>query len=357
LHNHATLLANLATFRASRHVIEEAQRLLATYRGQNMLKYLTLIAAAGALAALPASAQQADYPNRPIKIIVCLPAGGGVDTVTRIVSDKLARRLGQPIVIENKGGQSGNLGAEAVWSAEPDGYTLLASQPAPITTNPLLYKNMSFDPARFTPVAVMTTIPNTLTVRADFPAKNVQEFIAYAKANPGKLSYASQGNGTTSHLTAVMFEQATGAKLLHVPYRGTAPAINDLMGSHVDAFFNEVATSMEMHKAGKARILAVTTPTRVADLPYIPTLQEAGLAGFASDTWNAISAPPKTPAPIVAKLNAAINDVLTAPEMQAHLRVLHLQSVGGTPQRMAEIVKADTRRWGEVIRAANVSIE
>ncbi len=210
-----------------------------------MSRYLVLIAAACALlAVLPATAQQAQYPSRPIKIIVCLPPGGGVDTVTRVIADRLQRRLGQPIVIENKSGQSGNLGAEAVFMAEPDGYTLLASQPAPITTNPLLYKSLSFDPARFTPVAVMTTIPNTLTVRADFPAKNVQEFIAYAKANPGKVSYASQGNGTTSHLTAVMFEQATGAKLLHVPYRGTAPAINDLMGGHVDAFFNELATSM-----------------------------------------------------------------------------------------------------------------
>jgi tripartite-type tricarboxylate transporter receptor subunit TctC len=323
-----------------------------------MLKKLMLIAAASVLLAVPpAKAQQGEYPNRPIKIIVCLPAGGGVDTVTRVVSDKLQRRLGQPIVIENKGGQSGNIGAEAVWLAEPDGYTLLASQPAPITTNPLLFKNLSFDPAQFTPVAMMTTIPNTVTVRTDFPAKNIQEFIAYAKANPGKISYASQGNGTTSHLTAVMFEQATGAKLLHVPYRGTAPAINDLIGGHVDAFFNEFATSMEIHKAGKARILAVTTPTRVPELPDVPTLQEAGLAGFVSDTWNAISAPPKTPMPIVAKLNAAINEVLRAPDMQPQLSLMHLRAVGGTPQRMAEIVKADTQRWGNVIRAANVTLE
>src|ERR1700731_1612659 len=193
-----------------------------------MSKYLTLIAMAGVLLALsPANSQKADYPNRPIKIIVCLPPGGGVDTVTRIVSDRLSRRLGQPIIIENKGGQSGNIGAEAVYLAEPDGYTLLASQPAPITTNPMLYKSVTFDPAKFTPVAVMTAIPNTLTVRGDFPAKTVQDFIAYAKANPGKITYASQGNGTTSHLTGLMFEQATGTKLLHVPYRGTAPAIND----------------------------------------------------------------------------------------------------------------------------------
>ena len=323
-----------------------------------MSKHLMLIAVVGALVTSPpAAAQQTEYPSRPIKIIVCLPAGGGVDTVTRIVADGLQRRLGQPIVIENKGGQAGNLGAEAVFVAEPDGYTLLASQPAPITTNPLLYKSLSFDPTRFTPIAVMTTIPNTLMVRADFPAKNVQEFIAYAKANPGKLSYASQGNGTTSHLTAVMFEQATGTKLLHVPYRGTAPAINDLIGGHVDAFFNEFATSMELHKAGKARILAVTTPMRVPDLPDVPTMQEAGLAGFVSDTWNAISAPPKTPAPIVAKLNTAINDALKAPDMQSHLSLMHLQAVGGTPQRMAEIIKADTQRWGDVIRGAKVTLE
>jgi len=323
-----------------------------------MRKYLTAFAVAGVLlAALPVAAQQGGYPTRPIKIIVCLPAGGGVDTVTRIISDKLAHRIGQPIIIENKGGQSGNIGAEAVFTAEPDGYTLLASQPAPITTNPLLYKSMTFDPTRFTPVAVMTAIPNTLTVRADFPAKTAQEFIAYAKANPGKITYGSQGNGTTSHLTGVMFEQATGAKLLHVPYRGTAPAINDLIGGHVDVLFNELATSMEMHKGGRARILAVTTAERVPELPDIPTLQEAGLAGFVSDTWNAISAPPKTPAPIVAKLNAAINEVLAAPETQAQMKLMHLKPMGGTPAQMADLVKADTRRWGDLIRAANVSID
>jgi tripartite-type tricarboxylate transporter receptor subunit TctC len=322
------------------------------------MKYLTLIAAAGALvAALPATAQQADYPTRPIKMIVCLPPGGGVDTVTRIVSDRLQRRLGQPIIIENKGGQSGNIGAEAVYLAEPDGYTLLASQPAPITTNPMLYKSVTFDPTKFTPIAVMTAIPNTLTVRGDFPAKTVAEFIAYAKANPGKVTYASQGNGTTSHLTGLMFEQATGTKLLHVPYRGTGPAINDLIGGHVDVFFNEAATSMEMHKTGKARILAVTTAQRVPELPDVPTLQEAGLTGFVSDTWNAISAPPKTPPAIVAKLNAAINAVLTDPETQAHMRNMHLRAVGGTPAQMAETVKADTRRWGDVIRSANVTLD
>jgi tripartite-type tricarboxylate transporter receptor subunit TctC len=232
-----------------------------------------LIATAALLSAAPQSHAQ-DYPNRPVKIIVCLPAGGGVDTVTRIIAERLTQKLGQPVVIENKGGQSGNLGAEAVWTAEPDGYTLLASQPAPITTNVILYKKLSFDPTTFTPIAIMTAIPNTLLVRNNFPAKTVAEFIAYVKNNPGKINYASQGNGTTSHLTGVMFDRAAGTQMNHVPYRGTAPALNDLLGGHVDIFFNELATSVEQHKAGKARILAVTTAKRIDELPDIPTLAE-----------------------------------------------------------------------------------
>jgi tripartite-type tricarboxylate transporter receptor subunit TctC len=322
-----------------------------------MSKLLSLIATATALfAATPGQAQDA-YPSRPIKIVVCLPAGGGVDTVTRIIADKLPKILGQPVVVENKGGQSGNLGAEFVYSSEPDGYTLLASQPAPITTSPLLFKKLNFDPTKFEPVAVMSAIANTLLVRPDFPANNVKEFIAYAKANPGKLNYASQGNGTTSHLTGAMFDAATGTKMNHVPYRGTAPAINDLLGGHVDLMFNELATSVELHKGGRAKLLAVTTEKRIDELPDVPTMQEAGVPNFISDTWNAISAPPKTPAAIVAKLNAAINQALQDPEVKAHYARMHLTAVGGTPANMAKIVKDDTDRWGTVIKSANVTIE
>jgi tripartite-type tricarboxylate transporter receptor subunit TctC len=322
-----------------------------------MSKLLSLIATATALfAATPGQAQDA-YPSRPIKIVVCLPAGGGVDTVTRIIADKLPKILGQPVVVENKGGQSGNLGAEFVYSSEPDGYTLLASQPAPITTSPLLFKKLNFDPTKFEPVAVMSAIANTLLVRPDFPANNVKEFIAYAKANPGKLNYASQGNGTTSHLTGAMFDAATGTKMNHVPYRGTAPAINDLLGGHVDLMFNELATSVELHKGGRAKLLAVTTEKRIDELPDVPTMQEAGVPNFISDTWNAISAPPKTPAAIVAKLNAAINQALQDPEVKAHYARMHLTAVGGTPANMAKIVKDDTERWGTVIKSANVTIE
>ena len=323
-----------------------------------MPKVLSLIATAAALlfAAVPGHAQDA-YPSRPIKIIVCLPAGGGVDTVTRIIADKLPKILGQPVVVENKGGQSGNLGAEAVFNAEPDGYTLLASQPAPITTAPLLFKKLAFDPTKFEPVAVMSAISNTLLVRPDFPANNVKEFIEYAKANPGKLNYASQGNGTTSHLTGAMFDNATGTKMNHVPYRGTAPAINDLIGGHVDLMFNELATSIELAKAGRAKLLGVTTEKRIPELADVPTLSESGVPNFISDTWNAISAPPKTPPAIVAKLNAAINQALQDPDVKAHYARLHLTAVGGPPSNMSKIVKDDTDRWGAVIKSAKVTLE
>jgi tripartite-type tricarboxylate transporter receptor subunit TctC len=319
-----------------------------------MLKYVTLLA--GALLATPALGQDAaaDYPNRPIRIVVCVPAGGGVDTVTRIMADKLGQKLGKPVVIENRTGQSGNIGAEYVWGTEPDGYTLLASQPAPLTVNVLLYRKVNFDPTKFIPVAIMTSIPNTLTVRPDFPAKDMKEFLAYARANPGKLNYASQGTGTTSHLTAELFSTKTGIPMLHVPYRGTAPAINDLISSHVDLMFSEMASAIELHKGGRARILAVATKERVPLLPDIPTFIESGVPDFVSDTWNAISAPPRTPPAIVAKLNAAIVDIMKMPDVQEKLRKLNTSPETMSLEQAADWVRADTKRWTEVIKAAKI---
>ena len=309
------------------------------------------MAASGALAQDAA----ANYPNRAIRIIVCVPAGGGVDTVTRIVANGLQKKLGQPVVVENRAGAGGNIGAEAVFSADPDGYTLLAAQPAPLTVNPLLYSKMSFDPTKFAPVAIMTTVPNVLLVRPDFPAKTAQEFIAYAKANPGKINYASQGIGTTSHLTAALFEKVTGTKLVHVPYKGTAPALNDLIASHVDMIFMELASAIKLHEAGKAHILAVATKQRVANLPNIPTLNEAGVKGFESGTWNAIAAPPGTPSAIVAKLNRAINEVLKDPEAQDHFNKINLHAAGGTPAEAKTFITKETQVWGAVIKEAHVA--
>ena len=318
-----------------------------------ILTVIAMLLAPGAWAQDRAQDVAANFPNRPIRIIVCVPAGGGVDTVTRILAEGLQRRLGQPVVVENKAGAAGNIGAEAVYTSEPDGYTLLAAQPSPLTINQYLYKQMNFDPAKFEPVTIMTTVPNTLQVRPDFPAKTAQEFVAYVKANPGKVTYASQGSGTTSHLAAELFATMTGTKILHVPYKGTAPALNDLIANHVDLIFMELASAIKLHQAGRARILAVTTSKRLASLPDIPTLDEAGVRGFESSTWNAIAAPPKTPPAIVAKLSKAVNDVLGSPSTQELFNKVSLTAAGGTPAEAKAFFKKETEVWGKVIKDAN----
>jgi tripartite-type tricarboxylate transporter receptor subunit TctC len=322
-----------------------------------MSRYLPLIATSVALlAAAPAHAQQgaADYPNKPVKVVVTVPPGGGVDTVSRLVTERLRQRLGQPFVIENKGGAGGNIAAESVYQAEPDGYTLMASQPAPITTNVVLYKKLNFDPTQFVPVALMSSAPNVLLVKNDFPAKTGQEFMTYVKANHERLNYASQGPGTTSHLTAELFNKLAGTKLSHVPYKGTGPALNDIVAGHVDLIFMQYEAAIKLHEGGKARILAVTTAKRLPALPDIPTMGELGLQDFISDTWNAITAPPKTPAAIVAKLNAAVNEVMKMPEVQEQYRKLGLQPGGGSPEDLAKVMKDDTTRWSAVIREAKI---
>jgi tripartite-type tricarboxylate transporter receptor subunit TctC len=324
-----------------------------------MLRRLAVILSFGAALPLVAAtaASAAEFPDHPIRVIVSVPAGGGVDTVTRIVTDKMRAVLGQPLVVENKPGVSGSLAAETVFKADPDGYTLLASQPAPITTAAFLYKSLNYTPADLIPVAIMSHVPNVVLVRKDFPAKNVQELIAYAKANPGKINYASQGIGTTSHTTAELFQTITGTKLTHVPYKGTAPAINDLLAGNVDLMFNELATSLELHKSGRARILAVTIKERVPSLPDIPTLDEVGVHGCISDTWHALTAPPKTPPEIIAKLNTVANTAMQDPGLRGRFAALSISPGGGTPAQASAFVKEETRRWGDVIRKASIEPE
>jgi tripartite-type tricarboxylate transporter receptor subunit TctC len=323
-----------------------------------MLRRSAVIATfALALVATAARADDASFPDHPIRVIVSVPAGGGVDTVTRIVAAKVSAVLGEPLPVENKSGASGSVAADYVFHADPDGYTLLASQPAPITTAPFLYKSLNYDPVQLAPVAIMSHVPNVLLVRPDFPAKTVPELIAYAKANPGKLNYASQGIGTTSHLTTELFETITHTQLVHVPYKGTAPALNDLIASHVDLMFNELATSIELAKAGRAKILAVATKERVAAIPDVPTLEEAGVPGCESDTWNALTAPPKTPAAAVAKINDAVNKVMKDPQLLERYKELSLSPGGGSVAQMADFLKVETQRWGGVIKAAGIQPE
>ena len=327
------------------------------FRRHASIAGLGVIFAGLAAAATWAQGGAGNFPDHPIRVIVSVPAGGGVDTVTRLVTAKMQGILGQPMIVENRAGVGGSIAAEYVFGSPPDGYTLLASQPSPITTNPLLYKSLNYDPTQLVPIAIMSHVPNVVLVRKDFPAKTVQELIAYAKANPGKINYASQGIGTTSHTTAELFQKITGTKMTHVPYKGTAPAVNDLLAGNVDLMFNELASSIELYKSGRARILAVTVNHRVAALPDIPTLEEAGVTGCNSDTWHALTAPPKTPDDIVAKLNAAANKAMADPDLVARFTQLSISPGGGTPAQAAAFIKSETARWSQVIRDAGIKPE
>jgi tripartite-type tricarboxylate transporter receptor subunit TctC len=292
-----------------------------------------------------------------VRIIVNVSRGGGVDTATRLVAQRLADKLGQPFVVENRPSASGNVGAEVVFHAEPDGYTLLSSSGSPLAINGWIYKKLAYDPAGFEPVGVMSRIPNVLAVRNDLPPKTPQEFIAYAKARPGAVSYASQGAGTASHLTAELFMALTGTKLVHVPYKGTSPALNDLVAGHVDSSFIVLSSANELAQAGKLRILAVTTDKRVDVLPDVPTMAEVGYPKLISSTWNALSAPPRTPADILLKLNAAINEALQDAQVRNRFRELQLITAGGSLAETKALIETERAQWGEVVRAANIQPE
>jgi len=318
-----------------------------------------LAVAAALLIAAPAVAQQrdaaADFPNRTVKILVSAPPGGGPDIAARIIAEKLRQMWNQPVIVENRPGNAGNVGAEAVSLAPPDGYTILSAQPSPLTTSLHLYAKLGYDPLAFEPIAVMTSFPNLLLVRPDFPVNSLQEFVAYAKANPEKVNYASQGIGTTPHLTGEWFQRMTGTKLVHVPYRGTAQAVNDLIASHVDMMFLELAAATELAHSGRAKILAIAAKNRVPSMPNVATLGESGYA-IESLAWNALVAPPKTPAAIVAKINAAVNEIFKSPDTAAQFANLKMTTVGGTPAQTAEFFKVERQRWGDVIKAANITV-
>jgi len=314
---------------------------------------LGLTVAASAAAAQPAS----DYPNRPVRIIVNVTPSGGVDIATRLVAQKLSDRLGQPFIVENRAGAAGNAAAEAVYRAPPDGYTLLASFNTTVSISDYLFKGLNYEPLGFEPVSVLTQIPLALVVRPDFPAANAREFIAYAKANPGKLTYASNGVGTAGHLTAEFFMSLTGTKMTHVPYKGTAPVLSDIIAGHVDLTFIQYSAFYELHKAGRVRILATASEKRLDTLPDIPTMGELGLPEIISKTWNIISAPPKTPAAVLAKLNALVDESLHSADVQARFAETHAIVEGGSLEYARQYVLEDRARWSKVIAAAGIQPE
>ena len=313
------------------------------------------LALAAMLAALPAVRAE-DYPTRPVKIIVPFPAGGTADVMPRVIGEWLSRKWGQPVVVENRTGAAGNIGAEAVAKAEPDGYTLLSAPPPPLVINQNLYPKLGFDPSEFVPIVIMGRVPNALVVNPKLPLNSVAEVIAYAKANPGKLTSATQGNGTTSHLTSELFQMMADVKFQHVPYRGSAPALTDLVAGSVDLMFDNLGVSLPLVKGGQLKLLGVATPKRMASLPDVPTIAET-LPGFESAAWFAIVAPPKTPQAVVDKINADVNEALHQSDIVQRLTQLSAEPIGGTPQATAAYMREEIERWHKVIKAANVKLD
>ncbi len=309
------------------------------------------------LAAPVAAQSDANYPNKPIRIVVSVPAGGGVDLSARIIANHLQTLWGQPVTVENRTGGSGNIAGEAVWRATPDGYTLLATPPNILTANAALFRKLNYDAGTLTPVAIMAVGPNVLAVKKDSPAKTVSELIAHAKANAGKLSYASQGNGSTSHLTFELFKSRTGIQVTHVPYKGAAPAVNDLAGGHVDTMFCDLGTILSLHRADRVRIIAAVTPKRIALLPDIPTIDESALPGFISTTFFSLMAPPGTPREIREKLNKAIVAAMRTPEVEEKLKSIFVEASDLDVAAMDKFIKSEATLWGGVIRAAKITVE
>ncbi|WP_454633385.1 Bug family tripartite tricarboxylate transporter substrate binding protein [Bradyrhizobium cenepequi] len=298
-----------------------------------------------------------DYPDRTVRIIVPFPAGGTADAIPRLVADWLSRKWGQPVVIENKTGSAGNIGAEEVYNAAPDGYTLLSAPPPPLVINQNLYRKLGFDPAKFEPIIVMAQVPNAIFVHPNgIKASNVAELIDTLRAKPDGVTAATLGGGTTSHLTSELFETMAKVKLRQIPYRSTVPALQGLLAGDVDLMFDNLGVTLPLVTAGKLKLLAVASPKRLPAMPDVPTIAET-LPGFEAVAWYAIVAPPGTPKAIVEKINADVNEVLALPAMRANLRKLSAEIYGGSVERTAKYMRSEVDRWGAVIKSAKIEMQ
>jgi tripartite-type tricarboxylate transporter receptor subunit TctC len=299
---------------------------------------------------------QAPFPNHVVKIVLPVLPGSTTDILARLIANQLSEKWGKPVIVENMPGAAMNIGSEYVAHAAPDGYTLLLCPPSPLAIQQLLYHNLRYDPTKFVPIALLTKIANVLDVRPKFPAKDVQGLIAYAKANPGKLTYASQGVGSTAQLSGAELEVLAGIKMVHVPYHGAQPALTDLMGGNVDIFFDTLATSTPLFHAGKVTILGVASPERDSALPDVPTIAEQELPGFRSITWFALAGPPGLPAALADKINRDTDAILKKPEIVSKLRALQLEPMGGTTADATKFIGDETQLWGRVIKEAHITV-
>jgi tripartite-type tricarboxylate transporter receptor subunit TctC len=320
------------------------------------LMRIALVVLAALLASDVARAQET-YPDRPVRVVVPYPAGGGTDTLARLLADPLNRQWGQPVIVENVGGAAGNIGAAEVARAKPDGYTLLLASPGPIATNGFLYKEMGYDPARWVPIALLATGPYVLVLRKGFKASTVADLIARAKAEPGKITSATPGIGSVGHLSTVQLEMLADIKTMQIPYRGLSQAINDVIAEHVDMMFDTPTTSLALHRDGKIKIVAVGTTERVRELPDIPTIAESGLPGYRAVTWYAMVAPPHTPAALADRINRDIVDILARPEAAEKVRGIQMEPITKSRTQAAQFFVEEAHLWGKVIKQANIPLQ
>lgn len=332
-------------------------KLARTAREKTMPDPIVRVIAVIAACALAAPVWAQSYPSKPVRVIVPF-APGGVDVTARMITDRLSAALGQPFVVENRPGAGGTVGAKAAAGAEPDGYTLIFSTPGPVVVGPIINRNAGYDPVKsFTPVAIVAQSPLLLVVHPSIPAKSVQELVAHARANPGKVHFPSPGFGTQPHMVGEMFKTLTGVNIVHVPYRGSAPAITDLLAGQVQMYFDNVANVLQHVRAGKLRAIAVTGDKRSDHAPEVPTMDETGHGGIVATYWNGMLAPAGTPPAIVAKLNAAINAAVATPDLRAALLKQGSATRSASPGEFAAFIADETRRWSAVARSAKIRVD
>ena len=326
--------------------------------GSTLARWLRpLLATAASLAIVFGAAAQNGYPDKPIKFVVPYPPGGGTDVIARIVQGKFQQLLGQPIVIDNRGGGGGSLGTDIAAKSLPDGYTVLFTLSSH-TINPAIYPKLPFDTLKdFEPIGTVASLPQILVAHPAFPANTVAELIKVAKERPGFVQFASVGNGSPGHLAGELFNIRTGADIVHVPYRGGGPAINDVVGGQVPLLWVSIPAAAQFVKTGRLKALAVSTTRRSAAFPDVPTVQEAGVADFEVDSWYAMFVPGKTPKPVIDKLNKALNQVVADPEIRDKLLAQGSEGVGGSPEMLGKVVAAELPKWAKLVKQANIKAD
>ena len=325
---------------------------------RSVMRVATAVVAALCWLVSPFAAAEAGYPTKPIRLVVPFPAGGTTDILARATAQKLSEALGQQVIVDNRPGAGGNIGTELVAKAPPDGYTLLMGTVGTHAINASLYSKLPYDHVKdFTPVILVAGVPNVLVVNPALPVNSVQELIAYGKANPGKLNFASSGSGTSIHLSGELFKTLTGVQMTHVPYKGSAPALTDLMGGQVQLMFDNLPSSLAFIKAGKLRALGVTSTTRAAALPDVPTLVEAGVPGFEASSWFGIVAPAGTPRDIVMRINTEVAKWLASPDARDKLSAQGAIAASGSPEDFARHIASETTKWARVVKESGAKVD